>query len=135
MLTSFLVVLALAQNTGDLGAPPVEIRKTPECRCPETLEDGALFLRGLVVDAEVTVAADGRSPNERQATIFTINPSADHDYKGRTRIWHTTKPESCGITFDYGLQYLLAVRRTEDGALETDECLMRQTRAIEDQLN
>ena len=128
MLISFLAVLAMAQSAGDLGAPPPEVGKKPECRCPDTLEDGVLFLRGLVVDAEVTVAPDGRTPNERQATIFTINPSTDHDYKGRTRIWHTTKTESCGITFDYGLQYLLAVRRTEDGALETDECLMRQTR-------
>lgn len=132
MLTSFLAVLAMAQTAGDLGAPPPDVRKEPECRCPETPQDGVLFLRGLVVDAEVTVAPDGRSPNERQATIFTINPSADHDYKGRTRIWHTTKTESCGVTFDYGLQYLLAARRTEDGALETDACLMRQTRESEE---
>lgn len=132
MLTSFLAVLALAQTAGDLGAPPPDVPKAPECRCPEAPEEAVVFLRGLVVDAEVTVAPDGRSPNERQATIFTITPSADHNYKGRTRIWHTTKTESCGITFDYGLQYLVAVRRTEDGALETDECLMRQTRASEE---
>jgi len=131
MLTSFLAVLATAQTAGDLGAPPVDIRKAPECRCPEAPEEAVVFLRGLVVDAEITVAPDGRSPNERQATVFTINPSAEHDYKGRTRIWHTTRTESCGVTFDYGQQYVLPVRRTEDGALETDECLMRQTRDAE----
>lgn len=132
MLISFLAMLAMAQSAGDLGAPPPDVRKAPECRCPEAPEEAVLFLRGLVVDAEITVAPDGRSPNERQATIFTINPSADHDHKGRTRIWHTTKTESCGVTFDYGLQYLVAVRRTDDGDLETDECLMRQTRASEE---
>ncbi|MHA7872092.1 MAG: hypothetical protein ACX939_07070, partial [Hyphococcus sp.] len=105
---------------------PVEIRKPASCRCPETLEDGVLTLRGLVVDAELTVAADGRSANERQATIFNVSRSGDHDVQGRTRIWHSTIPANCGLTFDYGLQYTLFVRRNEDGTLETDQCLMRR---------
>lgn len=124
MLISLLSMMAMAQDAGDIAAPPVQIRKNPACTCAAEAEQDLLTLRGLVVDAEITLAPDGRSPNERQATIFDIKPNNDSDVEGRTRIWHSTKKSNCGLTFDYGLQYSLIVRRTEEGALETDACLM-----------
>ncbi len=125
MLISLLSMMLL-QSAGDLAAPPIEIRKAKVCTCPDEMDENLLMLRGLVVDAEVTLAPDGRSPNERQATIFDIKPNNKVDIEGRTRIWHSTNKSQCGLTFDYGLQYSLIVRRTEEGDLETDACLMRQ---------
>ncbi len=115
---------AQSAQEGVLGAAPV-IRKAPgkTCQCPERREPGVIILEGLVVDAEVTLGPDGRSINDRQATIIDVVKSSD-DVKGRTRIWHTTSEESCGVTFDYGKTYIIPVRKTEDGALETDRCLM-----------
>ncbi len=124
MLISLLSMMAMAQDAGDLAAPPIEIRRAPECTCPDEIDQDLLILRGLVVDAEITLAPDGRSPNERQATIFDIKPNNDFDIEGRTRIWHSTNESQCGLSFDYGLQYSLIVRRTEEGAIETDACLM-----------
>jgi hypothetical protein len=76
----------------------------------------------------VTLAPDRISINDRQATIMDVAKSSE-DVKGRTRIWHTTSEKSCGVTFDYGRTYEIAVRTTEDGEFETDQCLMRQARA------
>ncbi len=116
-----------AQGGADyLAKPPVSIRKGPSCQCTDEIEDGVLTLIGIVVDAEITLAADGISANDRQATIFSINPSTANDYKGRTKIWHSSSKAQCGMTFNYGAKYKLTVRKTEDGALETDACLMRQ---------
>ncbi len=131
MLISLLSVVTLAQSASDLAAPPIQIRKAPECTCTDETPDGVLVLSGLVVDAELTLAEDGRSPNERQATIFDVSAANALNARGRTKIWHSTNPASCGLTFDYGLQYSVAVRRTENGALETDECLMRSIRTAE----
>ena len=131
MLISLLSMMAMAQDAGDLTSPPISIRKGPECTCPEEAGQEVLRLRGLVVDAEITLAPDGRSPNERQATIFDIKPNNQGDIEGRTRIWHSTKKSSCGLTFDYGLQYSLIVRRTEEDALETDACLMATKKSAE----
>ncbi len=76
-----------------------------------------------MVDAEVTLSADGLSPADRQATIFNVTSSST-DIEGRTRIWHATKPSQCGVTFDYGKKYSVVARETAEG-FETDACLMR----------
>jgi len=136
LLSSFALPLgasAFAQNDDDaqggadyLSKPEITIRKGSICQCPDEVEDGVLILIGLVVDAEITLAADGISVNDRQASIFNINPSSTNDYKGRTKIWHSSNKAQCGMTFNYGAKYTLTVRKTEDGALETDACLMGQ---------
>lgn len=136
MLISLLSMMVMAQgaearSADALSTPPIQIRKTPECTCSDEIDDSALILQGLVVDAELRLGADGRSPDERQATIFDVKPANSLDIKGRTRIWHSTNSQQCGLTFDYGLQYSLAVRRTEDGAFETDACLMRSAQKAE----
>ncbi|NOX82269.1 MAG: hypothetical protein GXP06_04640 [Alphaproteobacteria bacterium] len=123
----FLITALGVQSTDDaLTAPPV-LRKVPAntCTCADAREPGIIILEGLIVDAEVTLAPDRISINDRQATIMEVVKSTE-DIKGRTRIWHTTSEKSCGVTFDYGRTYEVAVRTTEDGEFETDQCLMRQ---------
>ena len=128
MITALLSAAALAQAS-DLAAPPqlyAEPRLRASCVCrDEDAADDVVRLEGLVVDAEVTLGAGGRAANDRQATVFDVSGGAA-EISGRTRIWHSTRAENCGVTFDYGRKYRLAARRTEEGLLETDECLMRR---------
>ncbi len=125
-----LLAAAAAQSTErDLTAVPT-IRKPPEppkCTCPDEYETGAILLKGLVVDAEMTASPDGSYANDWMATIFDISYASDGAASGRTRIWHSNAPGKCGLSFDYGRIYKLAVREGEDG-YETDKCLMRQAR-------
>ena len=114
-------------------APP-EVKEAPsvraDCICAEEIAADVVILEGLVVDAEVTLGPDGRSPNERQATVFDIWRAQGAEISGRTRVWHSSNKKSCGIVFDYGRKYSLAVQRNaETGDLETDACLMRAARA------
>ncbi len=135
-MISFVAVLAMfLQPAPEVGVRPPSSRKAPsirfsECRCPDQDETAFVILEGLVIDAEVTLSADGLSPADRQATIFNINGS-NASLKGRTKIWHSTKEKQCGVNFDYGKKYAVAARRTEQG-FETDACLMRRLRAEEE---
>ncbi len=103
--------------TEALSPPPMQIQPRSKCSCPAEPEQEVLI--------QVTLAADGLSPADRQATIFNITRSGNHDLKGRTKIWHSTIRNQCGVTFDYGRKYKLSVRMIE-GAIDTDACLMRQ---------
>ncbi len=125
-LAFFITALGVQSADNDaLTAPPV-LRNIPAntCTCADAREPGIIILEGLIVDAEVTLAPDRISINDRQATIMDVVKSTE-DIKGRTHIWHTTSEKSCGVTFDYGRTYKVAVRRAEDGEFETDQCLMR----------
>ncbi len=129
---SFFLIAASGVQSVDpsLGDAPT-IRKLPkkECSCPPEPEKDVFTLYGLVVDAEVTLAPDGRSANERQATIINlVEPDDDANVSAgeRARVWHKTKSEQCGVTFDYGRKYKIPARKTEQGQFETDLCLMRQ---------
>ncbi|MEM8771823.1 MAG: hypothetical protein AAGD92_09275 [Pseudomonadota bacterium] len=119
MLTPFLLAVAAAQSPVPL---PPQIRKPPEktCTCSGEAEPGLRQIEGFVVDAEVTLASDGRSANDRQATIFAPGSVGNAE---RIRVFHFTSAKNCGVTFDYGKKYTLTVRTLEDGALETDRCL------------
>lgn len=125
MLTAFLAAFAAAQiSPADLAAPPPlypERRPRPACACPAEAPANLTAIEGLVVDAEVTLGADGRSVNDRQATIFEvasgINPG------GRVKIWHSTIEAQCGVTFEYGRKYKIVARQDDEGLLETDACL------------
>ena len=126
MLISLLSMAALAQSdAGDLGAPPITIRKEKSCECPTEIESGLIIIEGLVVDAEVTLAPDRLSVNDRQKTVFNVKASGDHDLKGRVNVWHSSNEKECGVTFDYGQSYKVVLRTLEDGAVETDQCLMK----------
>lgn len=124
-----VLVSLLALQSAESAEPPHH--KTPTvravgCRCSDQTEPGAIIIEGVVVDAEVTLAPGGLSVNDRMATIFDVKGQGE--ISGRTRVWHQSNPDQCGVTFDYGLTYKVALRQTEDGALETDACLMRKTR-------
>ncbi len=125
-------ILAFALAAGALSAAqdldryaPPEVRQAPACVCPASRETPEVVFSGFVVDAEVTLGADRRSVEDRMATVFDVKSSNNGDVDGRTRLWHTTAPSSCGVTFDYGKKYSVAARRSDDGDLETDKCLMR----------
>jgi len=105
--------------------PPIRRLQAPQCVCAGAPPSDYVVLEGLVVDAEVTLAASGRAANARQATIFDVAQAVEDVAAGRTRVFHTTNAEDCGISFDYGRRYSVAVRRTEADELETDACLMR----------
>lgn len=131
-----LLPLALLLTAGPAGAQsedldaltqaPQVMQYRPGCSCP--VEDEAVnFLRGLIVDAEVTLAPNRLSINERQATIVNVE-SADNGVSGRTRVWHSNNTDACGVAFDYGKRYEIAVRELDDGSFETDACLMRRAR-------
>ncbi len=111
-----------------LAAPPKLNRaRAILCSCAKATAPDYL-LNGLVVDAELVLAADKRSAEDRQATIFNILSAMENgepiDINGRTKIFHGTNTNECGVRFDYGKQYMVYARKNEDGAYETDYCLM-----------
>ncbi|NNE41976.1 MAG: hypothetical protein HKN14_13775 [Marinicaulis sp.] len=134
LFTPNLFVSAIAamvlQSAGDLSAPPPKVGPSPKpCDCSEVDFSSYFELRGLVIDAEVTLRANGMSMNERQATIFDTPKSELADgsiVDGRIRIWHITNEAKCGVTFDYGKKYLVAVTRNQAGEFETNACLMKR---------
>lgn len=124
-LIAFILALNInASLDPDPYAPP-EIKQLPSCVCPSTLERPDVLFSGYVIDAEVVLGSDRRSVEDRMATIFDVKWSNDGEVEGRTRLWHTTSAEACGVSFDYGKKYSVAARWAEDGGLETDRCLMR----------
>ena len=134
MIIALFRAAALAQAP-DLAAPPRSYetpRVRADCICQDDDAADIIRLEGLVVDAEVTLSAGGRAANDRQATVFDVSGGDDAAISGRTRIWHSTRTEDCGVTFDYGRKYSLAARRTDAGLLETDECLMRRAASVPD---
>lgn len=91
-----------------------------DCRCDA---DGAekvdAEFTGLVKDAQTFLAEDGRSIAERQATIFSVIDGLDAKM---VKVFHSTKPSKCGITFNYGKQYEVSVRSL-DGDYTTSYCI------------
>lgn len=127
MLIAALSAALFAQaSPADLAEPPrLRTPPAPLCACADEPQTGFITLEGLVVDAEVTLAPGGRAVNARQATIFDVARASEQGVRGRTRLWHTTIIDQCGVNFEYGRRYTVAARKTETGDLETDECLMR----------
>jgi hypothetical protein len=122
-----------AAADGALEAP--EAKPLPgiraSCPCRDEIPADVLIVEGLVVDAEASLDPDRRAPNDRQATIFDIFRASRGDHSDRTKIWHSTNTNKCGVVFDYGRRYVVAARENEDGALETDKCLMRAAKAAD----
>ena len=128
LIASAFVVTAL-QSADELSAPPPKIEPMSKtCDCSDADFSSYFEIRGLVIDAEVTLSASGLSMNERQATIFDAPKSKLPDgsvIDGRVRVWHINNEAKCGVTFDYGKKYSVAVNRNEDGEFETNACLMK----------
>ena len=111
-----------------LAAPPKLNRaKAILCSCAKT-KPPEFMLQGLVVDAELTLAPDGRKAASRQATIFDVLAATENgepaEIDGRLKIFHQTNTAQCGVRFDYGKEYMVYAHKNEDGAYETDYCLM-----------
>lgn len=135
MLLVLLAAAAMAQTdapaanvTADLTAPPKLNRaRAIICRCAKAPAPDVL-LNGLVIDAELFLGEDKRSAADRQATIFNILSASKNGapvkISGRTRVFHETNANQCGVRFDYGKQYMVYARKNEDGGFETDYCLM-----------
>lgn len=127
-----LNMLALSAMSLDVPVPsPVpeltEVPETPQeesdCTCPATAS-ADVTLSGYVIDAKVILGADGRSVEDRMATIFDVKSSDDSSVSGRTAVWHNIDEDSCGVSFDYGKKYTVRARWSESEELETDACLM-----------
>ena len=120
---------APAPDPVDTLAAPPKLNRTKAilCSCEKT-QPPQFMLQGLVVDAEMTLAPDGRNPADRQATIFNIFTATENgeraDLGRRLKIFHLTNKARCGVRFDYGKEYMVYARKTEEGAYETDYCLM-----------
>lgn len=121
------VAAALAAAAMTQEAPPSDAASSERlreilCGCAAATPAETL-LEGVVVDAELTLSPDGRTANQRQATIFTILNALDVAAGARVKIFHDAQAQ-CGVTFDYGKRYRIRARPIEDGAFETDYCLM-----------
>lgn len=135
MLLTFIAAAAMTQadataatGAGDLTAPPKLNRaRAILCRCAKAAPPDFL-LTGLVIDAELFLGEDKRSAADRQATIFNILSAMENGepatITGRTRVFHETNTNQCGVRFDYGKQYMVYARKNEEGGFETDYCLM-----------
>jgi hypothetical protein len=111
---------AAANNTDNLTAPPdLSRERLILCGCASE-PPAETVLNGLVVDAELTLGPDRRSTNDRQATVFEKRGSGE-----RFKVFHNTSRSGCGVTFDYGKNYSVPARKTEDGVFETNFCLVR----------
>lgn len=126
----FVILLAAAQtgSSGDLAAPPPLPARNAlavRCACPAEVPQERIVFTGIVMDAELRVDATGRAVEPRQATVFRLIRADDPSLESPVKVWHPVESERCGLSFDYGRQYTLVVRRTEKGALETDQCLLR----------
>ncbi|MEM1397512.1 MAG: hypothetical protein AAGH38_08710 [Pseudomonadota bacterium] len=79
------------------------------CECPATEPEGVLEFQGIVQDAELRLGPDGRSVLPEQATVFSVIRSSAPSIADRVKVFHSTKPEDCGLSFDYGKRYRVRV--------------------------
>lgn len=123
MLIEFAAALML-QGAGAPSAPRIDPYLLCVCKAAEG--DPVRFL-GIASDAQLTLGADGLSAEDRQATIFTVMRVKTGDVKSPAKVFHSTNPAKCGISFDYGKRYEI-VGVLKDGAIETDWCQMGKPR-------
>ncbi|MEZ5896404.1 MAG: hypothetical protein R3C40_02485 [Parvularculaceae bacterium] len=129
MAVSLLLIIPFLAQAGSLpGVDAPEIKQPPKpdpyakCVCEEGDAATVMSFVGIVSDAQVLLGDDGRSPADRQATIFKVVKTIKGEVSNPAKVWHMTAPEKCGVTFDYGKRYDVAVIAVEDG-LETSWCL------------
>ena len=107
----------------------ISVRNAPACVCDDEELTDITYIDGLVIDAKVLLGKDNRTVEGRMATIFKVRTSGKN-YSTQT-IWHTQKKAECGVTFDYGKYYKIPVRETEDGMLNTDQCLIDKAKKLD----
>ena len=112
----------------EIPGPPTELPVMPDenndlyakCRCEaEGAEKADAEFTGLVTDAQTFLAEDGKSIADRQATVLRVLDGLDEK---TVKVFHSTMPDNCGLTFDYGKRYEVSVRSV-DGNYETNYCI------------
>lgn len=121
------LIAALALQAAPGGWSPPAKDPYRRCVCEATGEAEVVRFRGAAVDAIVAVGPDGRTPQDRQATLFTLMRPVK-GLAAPVKVWHLKNPHKCGVTFDYGKLYdVVAVKSGEE--LETSYCLMPKKQA------
>ena len=92
------------------------------CGCSADQREWDAEFTGIVTDADLRLAPDGRSTLPRQGTIFDVVRSDHPDIADSVKVWHLTDPKSCGVQFAYGRRSRVRVRAVADG-WETDWCV------------
>ena len=125
-MIEILAVIAL-QGAPAGGIRPPDQSSDPYylCRCPQSAEEEAITFTGYASDAQLTLGADGRSVEARQATLFRVAKKPDASFPDPAKIWHVTDPAKCGVKFDYGKRYVVTAVKKPDGEYETNYCLMK----------
>jgi len=123
IIESLLFVFAQAQPNADF-RPMREVDPYALCSCANKTEGERVTFIGVVTDAELTLGADRRSAQPRQATIFRVLKGAGEKVSDPAKVWHVTDPSKCGVTFDYGKRYEVVAIENEKGDLETSYCVM-----------
>ena len=123
-----MIEIAAAMMLLQGASAPPQLRTPPQsdpyarCVCVDVDQSTLVSFTGVVVDAQLLLGEDGRSPADRQATIFRVVKTLKGEVASPARIWHVTAPENCGVTFDYGKRYTV-VAINNDGAFETNWCV------------
>lgn len=117
------VFLAQAAQTGDF-RPSRQVDPYALCSCANADKSNLVSFTGIASDAQMTLGADGRSAEARQATIFRVLKGKGADVPDPAKVWHVTDPAKCGVKFDYGKRYQVTAVKKENGDLETSYCVM-----------
>ncbi len=119
--------IAIASLALSAAAQPPERTPPRLCSCAQPPKDEIVEFAGVAFDAELTLDETGQNVLPRQASVFRVVRSADESLKTPVKIWHSTEMAKCGVSFDYGKEYTIRVRK-EGERLETDYCLMKDVK-------
>ena len=130
IFAGLLALFSIAQaHAADLDPAPRQ--RAPKCRCDMSAGQDVFTFTGVVTGAELVLDDKGASVDPRQATIFSVNGAAGLGLKNPVQIWHVTDPDNCGVSFDYGKEYTVIVRKAGK-EFETNLCLMKEAPAASD---
>lgn len=124
MIIEILAAVALQSSTSGEIRPPRQIDPYALCSCARADTSRLVSFTGIASDAEMTLGADGRSAEARQATIFRVLKGKGPDVPDPAKVFHVTDPAKCGVKFDYGKRYQVTAVKKENGELETSYCVM-----------
>ena len=123
IIEAIAALLLQTAPTGDF-RPSRQIDPYALCSCADVDKTKLVSFTGIASDAQMTLGADGRSAEARQATIFRVLKGESADVPDPAKVWHVTDPAKCGVKFDYGKRYIVTAVKKENGDLETSYCVM-----------
>lgn len=127
MIVEMIVSLFVQSSQAGDFRPQRQIDPYALCSCAGVDTSKAVSFVGIASDAQMTLGADGRSAEARQATIFRVMKGKSADVPDPAKVWHVTNPAKCGVKFDYGKRYAVTAVKNENGELETSYCVMPKT--------